>query len=80
MIDKKRIVKLDIWQREDYRRYIYYLPKQSDVLKVRDFIKKLHDKYWDNYNKYEAEKWIKQYILRTLGWICMNDFWRTFDI
>lgn len=80
MIDKKKIVKIDTGQREDYRRYVYYVPKQSDVLKVRDFIKKLEKKYWDNYNSYSAEKWIKQYILRTLGWLCLNDFWRTFDI
>jgi len=80
MIDKKKIVIISAGSREDYRSYVYYVPKQSDVIKVRDFVKKLRDKYWSLYNDYEADKWIKQFIIRTLGWICMNDFWRNFNI
>lgn len=80
MIDNKKIVRTYSWQREDYKEYIYYVPKQSDVLKVRDFIKKLRTKYWDRYDSYEADKWVKQFILRTLNWVCMNDFWRVFNI
>jgi hypothetical protein len=56
MIDKKKIIKINAGSREDYRQYIYIVPKQTDVLKVRDFILKLREKYSDNYDSYEAEK------------------------
>ncbi len=80
MIDKKKIIQIQSGSYEDYREYVYYLPKQSDVLKVRDFIKKLRTKYWDIYCDYKAGIWIKQYILRTLWGVCLNDFWRDFNI
>lgn len=80
MIDKKKIIKLNSWSREDYRQEIYLVPKQTDVIKVRDYIKKLKEKYWDSYNDYQANNWVKQYIIRTLQGICLNDFWRSFNL
>lgn len=80
MIDKKKIIKLQSWSREDYREEIYLLPKQIDVIKVRDYIKKLKEKYWDSYNDYQGNNWVKQYIIRTLQGICLNDFWRSFNL
>lgn len=80
MIDKKKIIKIQCWEREDYREEVYYLEKQVDVIKVRDYIKKLRIKYWVNYTDYQARNWIKQYITRTLHWICLSDFWRDFNI
>ena len=58
---------------EDFDEQIYVLKEKWHIEKVKSYVSKLKDKYGNKYNYYKAQDAIKEYIIRTLHWICMND-------
>lgn len=80
MLDKKKIIQLTYGAREDYQCNVFYLKRQADVKLVKDKIKEIQDKYWIDYRAYDWYNGIKQYIIRTLHWQCLNDFWKSFSL
>jgi len=79
-IDKKKIITIIFWRYGDNEQEVFYLKKQIDVIKVRDFIKELRELYWEDFNQYKAIEQIKEYIIETLNWSYIHDFWRIFNL
>lgn len=74
MIDKKKIIRLQYWEREDFTEVVFYLKRQVDAKLVRDKVKEIKNKYGIKYNHYDWYLWIKNYIIRTLWGVCLSDF------
>ena len=68
------------WSFEDYKEDIYLLKTPEDIEKVNMYLKKLKDKYKDNYKYWEWSEAMKKYITRTLKWTYINNLWVTLEI
>ena len=79
-IDKKKIITINFWCDYGNEQEVFYLKKQIDVNKVRDFIKELRELYWEDFNQYTAIEQIKEYIIEKLNWSYIHDFWRIFNL
>ena len=82
-MDKDKIISIHYVPMGNYEwgfRTFYYIENMPSHDVIQEYITKLKEKYWDNYDNNEGNIALNWYIVRTLWGICINDHSEDFNI